>query len=64
MPTAVDEDGTTPSGGSLPDEIVREGAWWMPAAPLGNAPHLVHLLRAGALFERGRLVERPEAVTA
>jgi transposase-like protein len=29
-----------------------------------NAPHLVALVRAGALFERGRLVERPEAVAA
>jgi hypothetical protein len=24
-----------------------------------NAPHLVALVRAGARFERGRLVERP-----
>ncbi|MEU6091591.1 IS256 family transposase [Streptomyces sp. NPDC047085] len=29
-----------------------------------NAPHLVDLVRAGARFERGRLVERPEAVAA
>ncbi|MFD7958166.1 IS256 family transposase [Streptomyces ardesiacus] len=29
-----------------------------------NAPHLVALVRAGARFERGHLVERPEAVTA
>lgn len=29
-----------------------------------NAPHLVALVRAGASFERGQLVERPEAVTA
>ncbi|MFF5160686.1 IS256 family transposase [Streptomyces sp. NPDC000348] len=29
-----------------------------------NAPHLVALVRAGACFERGRLVERPEAVAA
>ncbi|GAA1069807.1 IS256 family transposase [Streptomyces sanglieri] len=29
-----------------------------------NAPHLVALVRAGARFERGRLVERPEAVAA
>ncbi len=27
-----------------------------------NAPHLVVLVRAGARFERGRLVERPEGV--
>lgn len=27
-----------------------------------NAPHLVALVRAGARFERGHLVERPEAV--
>ncbi|MGW7426143.1 hypothetical protein ACWGJB_40105 [Streptomyces sp. NPDC054813] len=26
-----------------------------------NAPRLVALVRAGARFERGRLVERPEA---
>ena len=25
-----------------------------------NAPHLVALVRAGATFERGKLVERPE----
>ncbi|MER7900712.1 IS256 family transposase [Streptomyces sp. NPDC096046] len=29
-----------------------------------NAPHLVALVRAGARFERGHLVERPEAVAA
>ncbi|MDJ0466561.1 IS256 family transposase [Streptomyces sp. H27-C3] len=29
-----------------------------------NAPHLVALVRAGALFERGHLVERPEPATA
>ncbi|MCX5103308.1 MULTISPECIES: transposase [unclassified Streptomyces] len=29
-----------------------------------NAPHPVALVRAGARFERGRLVERPEAVEA
>ncbi len=29
-----------------------------------NAPHLVALVRAGARFEHGRLVERPEAVAA
>jgi transposase-like protein len=29
-----------------------------------NAPHLVALVRAGARFERGLLVERPEAVAA
>ncbi|MFF9127816.1 hypothetical protein ACF09J_31900 [Streptomyces sp. NPDC014889] len=29
-----------------------------------NAPHLVALVRAVARFERGRLVERPEAVAA
>ena len=29
-----------------------------------NAPHLVALVRAGARFERGHLVERPEAVVA
>ncbi|MBL3670898.1 hypothetical protein JL475_34120 [Streptomyces sp. M2CJ-2] len=27
-----------------------------------NAPHLVALVRAGARFERGRLVERPEVI--
>ncbi len=25
-----------------------------------NAPHLVALVRAGATFEKGKLVERPE----
>ena len=25
-----------------------------------NAPHLVALVRAGAVFEKGKLVERPE----
>ncbi len=29
-----------------------------------NAPHLVALVRAGARFERGHLIERPEAVAA
>ncbi|MDQ0701009.1 transposase-like protein [Streptomyces sp. W4I9-2] len=29
-----------------------------------NAPHLVALVRAGARFERGQLVERPEALVA
>lgn len=29
-----------------------------------DAPHLVALAGAGARFERGRLVERPEAVAA
>ncbi|MEV7346775.1 IS256 family transposase [Streptomyces sp. NPDC093544] len=29
-----------------------------------NAPHLVALVRAGAPFERGHIVERPEAVAA
>jgi hypothetical protein len=29
-----------------------------------NAPHLVALVRAGARFETGKLVERPEKVVA
>ncbi len=29
-----------------------------------NAPHLVALVRAGACFERGRLVERPQTTAA
>lgn len=29
-----------------------------------NAPHLVALVRAGACFERGQLIERPEACAA
>jgi putative transposase len=29
-----------------------------------NAPHLVALVRAGARFERGQLVERPEGIAA
>jgi hypothetical protein len=28
-----------------------------------NAPHLVALVRAGAVFEAGKLVERPEQTT-
>src|SRR5262249_48151471 len=28
-----------------------------------NAPHLVALVRAGARFERGKLIERPSATT-
>jgi hypothetical protein len=32
--------------------------------PMNNAPHLVALLRAGARFERGKLVERPTTTTA
>nr|WP_170102221.1 hypothetical protein [Streptomyces viridosporus] len=34
MLAVVDEDGTTPSGSSLLDEIVREGARRTPAAAL------------------------------
>ncbi|SFY44188.1 hypothetical protein SAMN02787144_104414 [Streptomyces atratus] len=29
-----------------------------------NGAHLVPLVRAGARFERGQLIERPEAVAA
>lgn len=29
-----------------------------------NTPHLVALVRAGACFERGQLVERPEGLAA
>ncbi|MCZ0991869.1 hypothetical protein O1L44_00175 [Streptomyces noursei] len=29
-----------------------------------NAPHLVGLIRAGARFERGHLIERPETNAA
>jgi hypothetical protein len=29
-----------------------------------NAPHLVALVRAGAKFENGKLVERPDDTTA
>ncbi|MGW5249780.1 hypothetical protein ACWEQN_39565 [Streptomyces sp. NPDC004129] len=29
-----------------------------------NAPHLVALVRAGARFERGRLIERPGVIAA
>ncbi|GHD19607.1 hypothetical protein GCM10010313_50990 [Streptomyces violarus] len=32
--------------------------------PAVNAPHLVTLVRAGARFERGQLVERPGAIAA
>jgi hypothetical protein len=42
---ASNENGT--AGGSLLDEIV-------------DAPHLVALVRAGARFEKGKLVERPD----
>ena len=28
--------------------------------PAVNAPHLVALVRAGAVFEKGKLVERPD----
>ena len=79
MLSVVNADGTTETG-SLIDDIVREGASQMMAAALAmvfklvesaqtrwravNAPHLVALVRAGARFERGHLVERPEAHTA
>lgn len=79
MLSVVNADGTTETG-SLIDDIVREGASQMMAAALAmvfklvesaqtrwravNAPHLVALARAGARFERGHLVERPEAHTA
>ncbi|WP_431950343.1 hypothetical protein [Actinacidiphila sp. bgisy167] len=70
MHTVVDEDGTT-RGGSLLDEVVREGARRMPAAALeAEISSCIAKLanekdetggRAGARFEHGRLVERPEA---
>lgn len=43
------------------DLVVRNPQQWWRAV---NAPHIVALVRAGARFERGRLVERPEAVAA
>ncbi|CAL9326101.1 hypothetical protein SUDANB180_00024 [Streptomyces sp. enrichment culture] len=36
-----------------------QARWWAV-----NAPHLVVFVRAGGRFERGRLVERSEAVAA
>ncbi|AXE78461.1 hypothetical protein C5746_17700 [Streptomyces atratus] len=71
MLTVVNADSSTPNG-SLIDEIVREGARRMLAAALeaevnsyiaelagergGDGP----LVRAGARFKRGELVEREE----
>jgi hypothetical protein len=48
------------------DAIVREGARRMLAAPWKprSTTHLVALVRAGARFERGRLVERPATPAA
>jgi len=48
-----------PSGWLL-DEIVREGARGKADAYV-NAPHLVALVRAGARFHNGKLVERAES---
>ncbi|MFE5737293.1 hypothetical protein [Streptomyces celluloflavus] len=74
MLSAANADGST-SNASLMDEIVREGARRMLAAALeaevdaciaelADQPDLVALVRAGARFEHGHLVERPEAVAA
>jgi hypothetical protein len=48
-------------GGSLIDEIVRDGPRRMLAAALEAevAAYIVALVRAGARFDRGHLVERP-----
>lgn len=63
-------EGRKDASPSLIDEIVREGARRMLAKPIEaaqdrwravNAPHLVALVRAGARFERGVLVEREAA---
>ncbi len=79
MLSVVNNDGTTESG-SLMDDLVREGARRMLAAALAmvfklvesaqarwraiTAPKLVALVRAGARFENGHLVERSEARAA
>ena len=70
MLAVVPGDGSGREGGkngssSLTDEIVREGAWRMPAEALraeGSAciaPHLGALARAGATFINGQFAERP-----
>jgi putative transposase len=63
VPDPAGRDSSGPA--SLIDEIVREGAR---AAQdhrrMVNAPHLVALVRAGARFERGMLLERESAVAA
>ncbi|MFE7659409.1 hypothetical protein ACFU7U_00850 [Streptomyces celluloflavus] len=74
MLSVVNADGST-SNASLMDEFVREGARRLLAAALeaevdaciaelADQRDLVALVRAGARFERGHLVERPEAVAA
>jgi hypothetical protein len=56
--SVVNVVGTTKTG-SLIDDIVREGA--MRAV---NTPRLVALVRAGARFERGQLLERSQTTAA
>ncbi|MFF4524524.1 hypothetical protein ACFY1D_24330 [Streptomyces bluensis] len=79
MLTVVNEDGTTPSGGSLLDQVVRERTRRMLAAALeaevnaciaelpderDDKGHRQVVARAGARFERGHLVERDEVNAA
>jgi hypothetical protein len=51
-------DGAAAAGAELLDALIESAqARWRAV----NAPHLVALVRAGATFTNGRLVERPDA---
>ena len=71
----ADASNENTASSSLLDEIVRDGARQMLATALQaiesaqhrwravNSAHLVALVRAGATFENGVLVERPDEST-
>lgn len=49
--------GSPPAGVAMAFKLIESAqACWRTV----NAPHLVALVRAGAKFERGQLVERPD----
>ncbi|MFF6876996.1 hypothetical protein ACFY9S_16965 [Streptomyces sp. NPDC012474] len=59
----MDDDSTTPGGGSLLDEIVREGARRMPVASLEAEPGAVAAeLADGSVPRRRRAVNAPRLV--
>ena len=65
VPASVTQERSSPgskaAGLAMAFKLVRAAQTRWRAA---IAPHLVALVRAGARFERGHLVERPEPVAA
>jgi transposase-like protein len=49
--------GSRPAGVAMAFKLIESAQQWWRAV---NAPHLVALVRAGARFEKGLLVERPD----